>query len=410
MNLGKKIAIFGGAVTAAAAHNADPAAHSTQIAAVVAGVNLPIFAVRQRQAKSPKVIVLGDSLCSGNDACPNLTQNAKGWGQQVARMSNGAIKLRWNAGVPGDTTAQMVARLAADVIARTPDICVVMGGRNDINTSVAVSTTINNLDTIASTCLASSIMPIVCLVPPSSTGAIAALTNLNDSIRLLCQIKGYPLCDTYTPFINTDGTQKGAAGSGAGELFEDSMHFNETGARLAAATILAAAGWSAAMGCSFMPFRGYGYGNLITNSDFAGGVAGSPGTIPTGWYKIGNPTTSYARDAQGINWLTFSSADGSNASLGCNLSGVVTGGAECIIGVRFEGVTSAAALDVNPSVSFTDGSTYKIARLLDGVTAATSGVVQMTTAAIASNTINSFTITVKPGKSCKFATPFVGLL
>lgn len=380
--------------TKIAAHNGDTAAHR---------LGSPIADARRRLAKSPTVIVLGDSLCSGNNFYPNLTQNTKGWGSQTAMLSNGALKLRWNAGVPSNTTAQMVTRLAADVIARAPNICVILGGRNDVNTSVAVATSINNLDTIASTCLASSIVPVLCLVPPSSSGAISALTDLNAAIRLLCKIKGYLLCDTYTPFINGDGTQKTA-------YFEDSMHFNESGAKLAASTILAACGWVSTMGCTFAPYRGYAAGNLIANSDFSGAASGTPGTLPTGWYKLGKPVTQYSRDAEGINWCTLASADASNATIGVGLSSVVTGGAEVIIGARFENAVSAAALDVNTYLTFSDGTTYKDVRMLDGVVENANGIVAITSSAIAGNTLNSFNITVKPGKSVKFATPFVELL
>lgn len=396
-----------------APHNTAPDAHgmdalvgkaATPAAARAAlGVDSlrPIADARKRLAKSPSVFVLGDSLCSGNSSYPNREQNTKGWGAQVVAQSNGVLKLRWNGGVPSETTTQMLARIS-DVTSRAPNLCVIIGGRNDINTSVATATIVGNIDAMASTCLANGIIPVIGLVPPSSSGAVAALTNLNSALSLLCTRKGYTLADTYTPFINANGTQKT-------EYFEDSMHFNESGAVLAGITILQAAGWAAG-GCSFIPNCGYAYGNLIANPDFTGGVSGSPGTMPTGWYKIGNPTVTFARDANGVNWCTLTPADGSNVTIGVNLSAVVAGNAEVIFALLLENAVSAVANDISAYLQFYDGATYKNVKLLDGVVANATGIWQVTSSAIAGNTTNCINFTVKPGKSIKFACPFVSLL
>ena len=382
------------AISAVLAHNSDAAAHGLN-------VYMPISELRKRLGRSPLLFVIGDSLCSGNNYYPNREQNMNGWGQQMVAQSNGVLKLRWHGGVPSETTTQMLARVS-DVISRSPHLCAIIGGRNDINASVATDTIVGNIDAIASTCLANGIIPVIGLVPPSSSGAIAALTNLNAALNSLCSRKGYTLADTYTPFINTNGAQKT-------EYFGDSMHFNEAGAILAGTTILNAAGYRAG-GCSFIPNKGYAYGNLIVNPDFTGGVSGSPGTMPTGWYKIGNPTVSFDRDSNGVNWCTLKSADASSATIGVNLSSVVAGNAEVIFALNLDNAVCAVANDISAYLQFYDGSTYKNVKLLDGVVNRATGIWQITSAAQPVNTTNCINISVKPGKSIKFSCPFVGLL
>lgn len=73
-----------------------------------------------------KIVCLGDSWFGQNHLFDRL----------VARLPNATIV---NAGVGGNTTAQMVARYAGDVADENPDIVIVVGGTNDYYGAVTAS-------------------------------------------------------------------------------------------------------------------------------------------------------------------------------------------------------------------------------------------------------------------------------
>jgi len=93
--------------------------------------------VRNLRAPGEEIVVLGDSLASGEGAGPGEdfpSVLAKELGAPVA-----------NAGVPGDTTGAALARLDADVLARRPRLVIVALGGNDILTRTAREETERNL-------------------------------------------------------------------------------------------------------------------------------------------------------------------------------------------------------------------------------------------------------------------------
>lgn len=392
------------------AHNADAGAHGAQIAATVDGHNKsasahssqgPFPVLRKVKGRSIVAVAIGDSLCSGNTFTPDIEPNPTGWGEQVSWMSNGGIRLRKNAGIPSETTTQMLARVAASVGAYSPEMCFILGGRNDINAAVPTNTIVANIEAIAVYCVANNILPIIGLVPPSAAGATAAVLAINAAISDLCANKGYPLADTYTPYITSGGAQ-------VASLFADSLHFNEAGAKVAGAEFLRAAGWYNS-GCSYAPFSTALTGNLVTNPLFSGAVSGSPGTLPTGWTKSGNPTLAYTVEA-GVTWCTMTSADGGDVYLFAPLGGVVlTPSARFFYGCRLKNTTSTANGYVSVYVQ-THAATYQISKLFVGTVENINGVTMLESDAIAANTDNAYIFKVKggvPGASLKFATPFL---
>ena len=82
-----------------------------------------------------------------------------------------------NAGIGGQTTAQMLPRLSSDVLDRNPDLCVVLGGTNDLGQGVPSATTIANLGSMVSDITAGGARVILGTVPPRLNTANAPLTS-----------------------------------------------------------------------------------------------------------------------------------------------------------------------------------------------------------------------------------------
>jgi lysophospholipase L1-like esterase len=90
------------------------------------------------------------------------------------------------AGVGGNTTAQMLARVSADVIAYAPEWCVVFGGCNDLAGAVAGADVYANLVAICQALTAAGIKVLLCTVAPSDSivgGQIAEYQAANALIN-----------------------------------------------------------------------------------------------------------------------------------------------------------------------------------------------------------------------------------
>lgn len=91
----------------------------------------------QREIKQGAIVIVGDSLVSGvgarkgNDIVSVLSQRL---GEEVV-----------NAGITGDTTAGVLARLDSDVLVHNPAIVVVVIGGNDFLRRISKETTLSNV-------------------------------------------------------------------------------------------------------------------------------------------------------------------------------------------------------------------------------------------------------------------------
>jgi lysophospholipase L1-like esterase len=74
-----------------------------------------------------------------------------------------------NAGIIGNTTAQMLARLPSLLAQFAPDTVTILGGTNDVNTGVASATVIANLGNIVTTVTGAGATAVLLTVPPCST-------------------------------------------------------------------------------------------------------------------------------------------------------------------------------------------------------------------------------------------------
>src|SRR5829696_806544 len=78
-------------------------------------------------------VALGDSITIGST--PSHAEDS--WFEQLACTGDPPVRYAHNAGINGNTTAQMLARLDQDVLSRDPDTVFVLGGTNDVLGGVA---------------------------------------------------------------------------------------------------------------------------------------------------------------------------------------------------------------------------------------------------------------------------------
>jgi lysophospholipase L1-like esterase len=163
-----------------------------------------LLAISSAFAPLPRFVAFGDSI----------TYRAP-WATVAASASVDFVR---NAGVPGNTTAQMLARLNHDVLAYNPDVVTLMGGTNDRAQGVPLRTAMAHLRTII-TRLENAGARVVLMTIPPNTGSVAAW---NAAIRSLADSEGVPCADIYSvlanahggwlPGLTTDGVHPTAAG------------------------------------------------------------------------------------------------------------------------------------------------------------------------------------------------------
>jgi lysophospholipase L1-like esterase len=168
-------------------------------------------------------VALGDSLT----AWPSTP-----WPTRLDAEDSG-IKLVKNAGVPGNTTAQMRARLSSDVYAYDPDVLFVLGGTNDLGLGVSESATIANLRAILVGAKSHKIAVILLLVPPDSYTSMAPeIDSLNAAIVTLARSQHVTYVDIHTPLTNSNGVYYS-------KYTSDGLHFSDLGAQTVANTVRA---------------------------------------------------------------------------------------------------------------------------------------------------------------------------
>ncbi|MGI4812004.1 MAG: GDSL-type esterase/lipase family protein [Janthinobacterium lividum] len=117
--------------------------------------------------------VIGDSIAAGaQDGEANIYGvHGNNWFHYLCLASAGKIQHVWNAGIGGQTTAQIVPRIVTDILPKKPTRCVLQMGTNDTD---PLNQTLPNFTTAIQTLLAAGIQPILVTIPPAGTAAISA--------------------------------------------------------------------------------------------------------------------------------------------------------------------------------------------------------------------------------------------
>jgi lysophospholipase L1-like esterase len=121
-------------------------------------------------------------------------------------LSKGQIIMVRNAGIPGNTTAQMDARFASDVApyASQIDTVFLLAGTND-SAVTALATWVASMKSIIAKIRALGKQPITATIPPNNNAAPrpAAITQQNAWIRRYAGQNGIPLVDFYEALVDS---------------------------------------------------------------------------------------------------------------------------------------------------------------------------------------------------------------
>jgi lysophospholipase L1-like esterase len=173
-------------------------------------------------------VLLGDSLTEGQS-----------WFNIATHMRQGIFTLDDNAGIGGQKTYQLLARVQADVVAANPELVTVLGGTNDIGGGVDPSVIIANLDAIIAAILAGTTSNIILgEVPPRgfvggdspTPVGHAAIQQVNAWIRT----KHGPrvkVAEWALPLSTGDGVTPNL------DLFGDHVHPDRRGAQIMASVL-----------------------------------------------------------------------------------------------------------------------------------------------------------------------------
>lgn len=167
----------------------------------------------------------------------------RGWFMHANMLMAGKFQLLNNAAIGGETTADMLARMTAHVLAYSPKFCLVMAGLNDCVAGTAAATTFANLRSMYTLCVNAGIVPIALTVLPLATGhanfatAMPRILQLNQLIKNHCAQSGILCVDAYTAIADSAAANGGALNN---TLESDFVHPACYGARLVGAAVASA--------------------------------------------------------------------------------------------------------------------------------------------------------------------------
>jgi len=154
-----------------------------------------------------RFVVLGDSLSAWTFPPGSTTPSTFGaWPSLLATEDPGLV-LSNNAGVPGNTTAQMLARLQGDVLDYDPDLLFVLGGTNDIGHDLPASVVVANLRQITGTAEGHGITVVLLTIPPANDQTEPrrqARRDINAQLGNLARQEGILLVDVFSVLAAPD--------------------------------------------------------------------------------------------------------------------------------------------------------------------------------------------------------------
>lgn len=193
------------------------------------------------------VIGLGDSIIAGSE--PGGVGNR--WFDLMTILTDGRVPYLYNKGVGGQTVAQIMARIDADVLPYHPSHVVLCGGTNswgDAPFQPVIDTYTAGLVKLRN----HGIEPIPCLPPPRTnigTSSRISQMTFNAWLRSYCKQHGMHLIDLFTPLANVDpaaGPRVGDYAVGMGNASESvanggsgEVHMSITGAKTVATLVAA---------------------------------------------------------------------------------------------------------------------------------------------------------------------------
>lgn len=215
-------------------------------------------------------IIIGDSIAASDG----------GWCPWASALSGSRFRLmRYNqaSAIAGNTSRQMLDRIAADVIAYAPTWCIIQGVTpNDNGAGIPVATSVQNIKDMAGLCVAAGIRPVIVTAPPSDTAAnLDHMLSVAFRVREWADRNEYPVIDIYPPTADTDGSYQAA-------YTADGTHPNDAG-NLAIASYVATRLPAAMAANSSLTWGSNDDTNLVAGGLFLTNTAG----LGTGWASLG---------------------------------------------------------------------------------------------------------------------------
>ena len=167
-------------------------------------------------------VAMGDSLTAWPSESP--------WPD---RLDKGDANLRIlnNAGVPGDTTAEMRGRFDRDVLAYKPNVVFILGGTNDLGHKISQATTIANLKAMVVAAKSKGIRVFLMTIPPDSFTSMAPyIDSLNGAIVRLGNANSVVVIDIHSPLSTSTGVY-------VRKFTSDGLHFSVLGSATVATTV-----------------------------------------------------------------------------------------------------------------------------------------------------------------------------
>jgi lysophospholipase L1-like esterase len=323
-------------------------------------------------------VFLGDSITAFGNVTESGPNNTYGWGwtAQAVFLSKGRILQVNNAGIPGNTLAQMLARFSTDVSAYSPAKVVIAGGTNDIPTTeftaAQLSTATSTLGSIIDAAEAAGIQPIVCDVPPRQDAPVAIheanAQALSAAIKTLVAAKqaeygNVVFFDLYSVLVNPS--------TGAyitGYNLPDGIHPSVKGATAVANAFLSTTAMQYSSS-AYLPWSNSSSINLIPNALFINPIGSS---WIAGYGSSPAPTVSVVTGDTSIegNWMQLvfppATAAGQYYSYNCDNIKVTTG-TTYALSFRFQ-ISGLEANGGTMSIIFGYGGPYGAYNMTEDVT------------------------------------------
>lgn len=283
-----------------------------------------------------RTVFLGDSLTIGNSVS-DTSRGQRDHGMWASLLSDSRIVYGRNAGIGGNTSAQVLARVTADIGGRGAGVCVLQIGTNDAYNAVSTATYIANVQAIVASIRALSIMPVLCTIPPrsvastsgGSSNTLIRIGEWNAWLRRYAALSGIVLIDTYSAWIDP------TTGDPLTQMVQsDGIHQTEEGAKAIGQVIADTLGpllpaWTPPLAnhqATHSP-------NKVTNALFLTDtdVDGSA----DGWTKsLGSGVASIVTGDPAImgNWQRITNATATNANLLWTLTGWSVGDTLAVCG------------------------------------------------------------------------------
>jgi len=200
------------------------------------------------------LLAIGDSICSGNPGYIGPDDSGQGGpsGNTASQFWPTVVSLRgigetyYNSGIGGNTSAQVLARLAAALTAHTPACTVIHVGINDIYNSVAQATFIANMTSIGNAIKAAgSDLIIDEIIPYGGTGSTSTIQYniiaFNQALANLCNTNGWKMSvGLYNYFLQSGTCRTPDATKYSGDLHHPNITGYQGGAQCIAAAVVPA--------------------------------------------------------------------------------------------------------------------------------------------------------------------------